>query len=108
MRLLISGSKLRGGKNTVEHNPLLKSLQLLCIKAIVQIDHVGEQVTDAESGTMSEEPLKIITSKAPRKPPLVPHARLIADLNFSSKLVIEPLCLLILPWLGVMTQGSPG
>jgi len=63
LRSSISGSELRGGKNTVEHDPLLESLQLLCIKAIVQIDPVGERVTDAESGTTSEEPLKIVTAR---------------------------------------------
>ena len=56
----------------------------------------------------SEEPLEIVTGEAPRNPPLVPRARLMADLNSSSKSVIEPLRLLVLPRLGVMTRGSPG
>jgi hypothetical protein len=56
----------------------------------------------------SEDPLEIVTGEAPRKPPLVPLARLMADLNSSSRSVIEPLRLLELPRLGVMTRGSPG
>ena len=39
---------------------------------------------------------------------LVPRARLMADLNSSSKSVIEPLRLLVLLGLGGMTRGSPG
>jgi len=39
---------------------------------------------------------------------LVPGARLRADLNSSSKSVIEPLRLVVLLRLGAMTGGSPG
>ena len=38
----ISGSELRGGTNTVEREPVLVSLRLLRIDAIVRIDPVGE------------------------------------------------------------------
>lgn len=48
----ISGSELRGGTNTVEREPLLVSLRLLCIEVIVRMEPVGERVTDAESGTV--------------------------------------------------------
>ena len=56
----------------------------------------------------SEDPLEIVTGEPPRKPPPVPLALLMADLNSSSRSVIEPLRLLELPRLGVITRGSPG
>jgi len=53
---------------------------------------------------LSEDPLEIVIGEAPRKPPLVPLARSMADLISSSRSVIEPLHL---PRLGVMTRESP-
>ena len=51
------------------------------------------------------EPLEIVTGEPPNGP--APLARLTAVLKASSKSVIEPLRLLELPRLGVITRGSP-
>ena len=52
------------------------------------------------------EPLEIVTGEPPNRP-WAPLARLTADLNASSKSVMEPLRLIELPRLGVITRGSP-
>ena len=48
----ISGKVLRGGTMTVERDPLQDWLLLLLMERIVWMEPVGEQFTEAESGTV--------------------------------------------------------